>query len=197
MKRLGVVIGGGLVVVALGLSLIGGNVFAQSSSSSTATNDAEMRQAYLDAVADELGVSTADLEAAMTAGELAVVDQMSANARERVLNGEGIFPRDGRPGVRIQSRIQDRFEIRMGLRDGSGLADLATFLGITENDLKADLQSGDTLVEIAAANGKSVDELRTFLIQQATDRIDQRLQETSTDTGVDGNTEATPIAAAA
>ena len=202
MKRRGLVIGSGLMMLVVGLLLVGGNVFAQSATpAANSSNSDDFRQAYINAAAAELGVSSADFEAAMTAGELAVVDQMGANARARIENGEGLFPFGGRDGGRDGGRHHgrdrggDRFD--MGMRDGSGMSDMATFLGITENDLKASLKGGDTLAEIATANGKTLDELRTFLIQQATDRIDQRLQETTVDNDVDVESTASPAASVA
>ena len=54
----------------------------------------------------------------------------------------------------------------------------AAFLGITEDELKAELD-GSAFLEVAEANGKTIDDVRAFLIQQATDQIDERLQAAS------------------
>ena len=58
---------------------------------------------------------------------------------------------------------------------GIDLADAATFLAITEDELKTELETG-TFLDIATSHGKTTDEVRAFLIEQATADIDERLQ---------------------
>jgi len=72
----------------------------------------------------------------------------------------------------IQDRIDDR---RERVLEHIDLTDGAAFLGITEDELRAELQSGKTPIEIAEEHGKTQDEIRAFLVQQATERIDARL----------------------
>ena len=61
---------------------------------------------------------------------------------------------------------------------GVDVADAAAFLGITEEELK-DQIDGSTFLQIAEANGKTTEDVRAFLIQQATAQIDERLQAAS------------------
>ncbi|MEZ4507642.1 MAG: hypothetical protein R2848_17755 [Thermomicrobiales bacterium] len=58
---------------------------------------------------------------------------------------------------------------------GVDMADAAIFLGITEDELRTELD-GSTFLAVALAHGKTNDDVRAFLIQQATEQIDERLQ---------------------
>ena len=64
---------------------------------------------------------------------------------------------------------------------GAELEGIAEFLGVSEGELQDDLRSGMSLVEIAEANGKTREEIRTYLIERATERIDEQLQESTSD----------------
>ncbi len=86
----------------------------------------------------------------------------------------------------------------MGRMQGIDVDALATFLGVTEDDIKADIQAGSSLAEIAEANGKTRDELKTFLVQQfeagLDTIIDASRDDVTTDAtdGVGGTDDATP-----
>jgi len=59
----------------------------------------------------------------------------------------------------------------MGHRGPVELATAAEFLGLTEDELLAELQSGKTLAEVAKAQGKSVQGLIDALVADATAKI--------------------------
>ncbi len=71
---------------------------------------------------------------------------------------------------------------------------LASFFGVTVDDLRLELRQGMSLAEVAAAYGKSRDELRTFLIDQIQDDLDT-LIDAGAGTPADVNA-ATPSAGA-
>jgi hypothetical protein len=80
---------------------------------------------------------------------------------------------------------------------------IADYLGLTTEQLKADLDAGESLAQIAVAQGKTRDDLRTFMIQQSTTAIDAALDQTTTSkangstTGGNGTAaNSTPSAAA-
>ncbi len=50
---------------------------------------------------------------------------------------------------------------------------LATFLGMTADELKAEMRTGSSLAEVAEAHGRTRDELKTFLIEQYTAGLDE------------------------
>lgn len=81
-------------------------------------------------------------------------------------------------GGMIQERIDDRWE---RIIENIDLTDGAAFLGITEDELRAELLNGKTPIEIAEEHGKTQDEIHAFLIQQATERIDAGLDVETTD----------------
>jgi hypothetical protein len=53
-----------------------------------------------------------------------------------------------------------------------GLDAAATYLGLTEAQLRTRVESGKTLAEIAKAEGKSVDGLKQALVKEAKDHLD-------------------------
>jgi hypothetical protein len=59
----------------------------------------------------------------------------------------------------------------MGHRGHHHLATAAEFLGLTEEALMAELQTGKTLAEVAEAQGKSVQGLIDVLVAEATTKI--------------------------
>lgn len=59
----------------------------------------------------------------------------------------------------------------MGHRGPHHLATAAEFLGLTEEALMTELQTGKTLAEVAEVQGKSVQELIDVLVAEATTKI--------------------------
>lgn len=206
MKRWFITAGGGLLALTLILTGNNASVFAQDGAATEATEeDFNPREAYLEALATELGVTVEALEEAMTNAELQMIDRWAEEAKDRVANGEPVFPNlGGIFGGDFGGRVHIRDRAPGGMMGPAvtivtgrewleeGIAGLATFLGITEDDLRTDLRSGMTLIEIAEANGKTQDELRTYLIEQATERIDEQLQETADDAEATEDQPATP-----
>jgi hypothetical protein len=58
---------------------------------------------------------------------------------------------------------------------GQWLQGIAGFLGISQSDLNTALQNGQTLAQIAQAHGKTAADLKAFLMNQASTRIDSLL----------------------
>ena len=74
---------------------------------------------------------------------------------------------------------------------------LANFLGISVDDLRLELRQGMSLGEVAAAHGKSRDDLRAFLTEQVQDNLDAIIDAgAGTQTNGDAGTpvDATPAA---
>jgi len=59
-----------------------------------------------------------------------------------------------------------------GFGFGAGLDEAAAYLGLTEAELRTQLQSGKTLAQVAQAQGKSVDGLKQALVAAATKKLD-------------------------
>jgi hypothetical protein len=60
-----------------------------------------------------------------------------------------------------------------GMMGGGFLGPVASFLGISNTDLQTELKNGQTLAQIAQAHGKTADDLKTFLLNQESSRIDK------------------------
>jgi len=112
-------------------------------------------------LAENLGISLEELQAAVRQTGLDIVDEkvadgtiteeQAARIRERIENGE--FPFFGRP--------QHRPHLGGYLGE-----ELAKFLGITTDELRDARQNEQSLAQIAEANGKSRQEVIDFLVGQ-------------------------------
>lgn len=65
------------------------------------------------------------------------------------------------------------YGLQMGRNFGSMAANVAQFLGISLEELKADRQSGKSMVQIASEQGVSEQELVDYVIGQRSTQIDQ------------------------
>jgi hypothetical protein len=131
------------------------------------------REAVVNDVAGRLGVTPTALqnafkaalkdqvEAAVTAGTLT---RAQADAIEaRIASGE--MPAFGGPGGPGGMH-----------RGGEKLAAAATYLGLTEAQLRTQLESGKTPADVAKAQGKSVDGLVTTMVDAEKAELDQAVQ---------------------
>jgi lambda repressor-like predicted transcriptional regulator len=141
----------------------------------------ELRDAYLAQLAQELGISQEDLEAALTRTALAMLDEAvadgrisedeAAEIRERIESGEVV------PFGPFFGRHHAGHVFGKGFHLGVALGDLAEFLGVEEQVVAEGLRDGQSLAQIAEANGKSRDDLRSYLLSQ----LDERLSEAVAD----------------
>jgi hypothetical protein len=134
----------------------------------------EERQAVLDDAAGRLGVEPSELEDALEEALKARVDaavddgrlteEQGAELKERIDSGELPFLRGMHgPGGFGHLGHLARFP---------ALTAAADFLGIEEAELRDRLRDGDTLAEIAKAEGKPVDALVGALVTDAEKRLD-------------------------
>lgn len=63
----------------------------------------------------------------------------------------------------------------MIIHSGAGLDDLAEFLGLKPEELKSALRSGKSLAQVAKEQGKNREDLKNYLMAQATPRISARI----------------------
>jgi predicted RNA-binding protein associated with RNAse of E/G family len=61
--------------------------------------------------------------------------------------------------------------LRGEIADGEMLEDVATYLGISSDTLRTELQSGQTFAQIAVTQGKTEEELITFIVSKRTDEL--------------------------
>lgn len=173
MKRIILAIGSFGLVALLGITIAGGIVDAQTSGpAGTSATGTSKKDQFLSTLAGKLGVSTGTLQTAIeqTTGEL------------------GFGP--GRFAERLRERIHDRIDIhRDRVIERIDLTQAAAFVGLTEDELQTELRNGKTFIEVARDHGKTTEDVRAFLIQQATAHIDERLQAAETAPASDSVTE--------
>lgn len=163
--------GSGSSASALGLT--DGQV-AQIALQTQATPEAE-REAYLQKIADNLGVDLAALKEAIGKANTDTLDEKVADGtipqeradavRERLATGETFFFGGRGPGGPGHHR---------GFGFGADPAALAQFFGIDAETLRSELQT-KSLATIAGEHGKSVDELKTFLTAELETRLAEKV----------------------
>ncbi len=192
-------------------ALIGGAgtgiVMAQSGSGTSGTasttvqalaheQGAADQSTFITELAKNLGISEDALRAALKTTSLAHIDKALADgkitqaqadaAKTRIAAGNGSLfgfgGGHGGPGG-----------MEHGGRGGFAGADVATFLGITESAIRTELQGGSTLAQVAANHGKSRDQIRQFLIDENSKRIDQAVTDGKI-TAADATTKKTEFA---
>jgi len=159
---------------AVGLAALGGGGAAVAAARS-GDSPAAQNQAIAADAAGQLGVSAADLtaaikkamvdqiEAKVTAGTLTKAQATAIEARLAASDAP-LFALGGGPGGPGHH----------GGRDGGPISfdAAATYLGISASDLRAQLAAGKSLAAIAVANGKSADGLKAALTTAATKDLD-------------------------
>ena len=143
----------------------GGAAIAASDSSRSEEN-----QAVLDDAAKKLGISPSKLGNAL---KQALADRIDAAvAAGRLTKDEGDT---------LKQRLSSAdFPLFGGLRRGfghpgfaRGLGAAADYLGLTEIQLRSELQGGKTLAQVALAHGKTANGLIDALVANAKKRLDQ------------------------
>ncbi len=182
-----------LVAGATGLAVLAGAGGAYAATQSTTptkpklaiarVDGAAEQKAFLDDVAKRLNVSRDQLDAAVKGAAEARIDaavaagkltkEQGEAAKKRLAAGAppmfgpgpifGGGPRGGHPD-----------KIR-GI--GFGLREAATYLGLTVEQLHAQLRDGKSLADVAKAQNKSVDGLKAALKSQLTAKLDQAVKD--------------------
>ena len=163
------------VGVALVVALGAGAVMAQSGGGSSGNTT------FLDRVAQKLGIETPklrdaitstrneDIDAAVQKGDL--TQKQADELKQRAADAPGFgdhFGKPGRPGKGFGGH---------GFAPGRGMGveqqALADFLGIPVPQLETELQASNaTLATVAAAHGKSADDLKAFISTSLKTKLD-------------------------
>jgi hypothetical protein len=154
-------------------------------------------------IATAHGKSTADLKAFLTA-------QMKTRLDAVVAAGKMTSQQEQNALTGLSSRLDQIINAKPGARPegpgkgagrgfGGWLQPVAGFLGITQSDLNTAIQNGQTLAQIAQAHGKTSADLKAFLLNQESARIDSLLNANLSHTGRRGfgkqpGTQSTPSA---
>ena len=144
----------------------------------TDTNsDVEDKQArgehFLELLAGNLGIGVDELQSAWRQTQLDLVDEALADGR--ITEEQATEIRD-----RIESGEAPLFPFgHHGRHHGGGpmlKGDVADFLSMTPRELFDALKGGQTLAQVAEAQGISVDDLKAHLLQEITDNVNQAVE---------------------
>jgi hypothetical protein len=164
--------------IAIAVVLGGGAAIAASGGGSASPN------AFLDSVAQHLGISPQKLNDAVKA---ASIDQVDAALKEgritkaqadelkaRIQSGDAhLF---GVPPFGFR-RFGPGFHGGMHHLFGDKLSAAASYLGLTEAELRTKLAAGQSLADVAKAQGKSVDGLKSAILDAAKKNLDQAVSD--------------------
>ena len=161
-----------VAIVAAAVLAVALGVTGAVAASRALTADDEHR-AVLDDAADRLGVEPSELEDALQEALKARVDaaveegrlteEQGVELKRRIDSGEMPFLRGlGKPGPGHFHHFARVPAVRAA----------ADYLGLEEDELRERLRDGDTLAEIAKAEGKAVDGLVGALVADAEKRLD-------------------------
>ncbi|MGD9711937.1 MAG: hypothetical protein AB7V46_07730 [Thermomicrobiales bacterium] len=167
MKRWVLAFAGVLMASTVLLGGFSGLTYAQSDVSTPLPDTGgpqDVTMTFQEALATELGISVDELQAAID-GAMGLAGQ-DGLAREGGPGFAGRHHRPAHPGLMRKGG---------GAQLDEAFAEFAAFLGVTEEQLRAEREAGLNIIEIAAKYGKSEDQLRAYLIEMATKRIDERL----------------------
>ena len=130
---------------------------------------------FLSRLAGNLGITQEELETAIDETQLELLDEAvadgrvsedkAAEIRERIESGEGGLGPFGRGFKRGFAH-----GYRLGHLGAAGEG-LAEFLGIGVEDLRAALADGQSLAQVAEANGSSAEELSAYLLGELETRL--------------------------
>ena len=120
------------------------------------------------------GATPADVAIAQGVDPSALVDALVAPLAERVsawvLEGPTVHPRGS------AERPPDRRGLRAGARVRQFLTRSAEAIGIDLETLRAGIQGGQSIAEIAAANGSSADAVVAALVSQGEERLQRAVE---------------------
>jgi polyhydroxyalkanoate synthesis regulator phasin len=171
-RRLGRWLTGAVAGLALCAVLIGGTALAQTDGAGSG-----LQQAFLERLAERLGITTAELQTAMTeAGNAAVDDavasgdltQEQGDAMKERIAGDDDFSGFGRG---------HRWHGPGGPGHAVHLDTIATTLGMTTDELRAELEAGTTLTDIIAAQSQTVDAVVDALVAEKQAMLDEKVAE--------------------
>jgi hypothetical protein len=153
-----------MVGAAAVLAAAGGSVAVASSQSGSPSEES---QAVIDDAAKQLGIPSSKLSDALKKALSDRVDAAVAAGRITKAEGDALKQRITANGVPLFGGLRHGFgHLRLG-----GLESAAAYIGMTEAQLRTELEGGKSLAEVATTHGKSVDGLVNALYADATKKL--------------------------
>ncbi len=128
-------------------------------------------------LAENLGITQDELEAAIDETQIEIVDEkvadgtltedQAAQLRERIESGEGGF---------FGPVLRHKQGMRHGGGGFHGGADVAEFIGVTPEELRAAIEGGQSIVQVAEANGVSEQELTDYLLGEIETKLAEAVE---------------------
>src|SRR5580765_3736905 len=132
------------------------------------------RQAVIADAAKQLGIAPAKLDAALKTALKHRVDAAVAAGKLTKAQGEALKARiDSGDGPLFPAGGHRPHGFGHEVHHGLKLDAAATYLGLTEEELRTELESGKTLSQIATAHGKTPDGLVSALVDAASKKLDE------------------------
>src|SRR5579859_182714 len=166
-----------MLIGAVAALAAGGAVGGALAASGTFDPKAE-RQAFLNDAAGRLGVTSTKLEDALKAAAIDRVD--AALAAGQITKDEADAMKAAINAGRLPIGIPGAgpgFHHGFGFRGGAFLDAAATYLGLTDDQLRTQLESGKSLADVAKAQNKSVDGLKQAMIAAVQSKLDQAVKD--------------------
>ncbi len=167
------IVGGGLATIALATTVTAGSVFAASPPTSTTTSAQSSDQTFVDRLAQNLGLSSDQVQQGIQTTEDQMVDDQVSSGKITSAQGDALKKQ-------IDSGQIDQFffgghGFGIGGPHGHGedMSVIANTLGITTDQLQSDLSSGTTLKDEITNHGKAVDDVVTAIVAQEKSEMDQ------------------------
>lgn len=175
-KRL-IIVAGSIAVVAILAVGAFATVFAEGTpTSSTGSSPSSRAQVFLQRLASNLGITTDKLQQGLKETANQYVDQAQANgkitqqqadaAKQKIANSNGLSPFTHFFGRR--NRMIGRLQV-------ASLQDIAKALNMTPQDLRNQIQSGQTLAQIIQSKSMTVDQVVSSVVSQVKTNLDQKV----------------------
>ena len=132
----------------------------------------EESKALLDDVAEELGVEPSRLSEALRQAYENRLDEAVQSGELTQAEADELRERLEAGDVPLLRGLHGPGGHHGGLHVRAGLDAAATYLGVTEAELRESLRDGETLAEVARAEGKSVDGLVDALVAEAREKLE-------------------------
>jgi hypothetical protein len=168
----------GLVLGAFAIAAVGAQEDSPTPSPAAEEEGESRRDNYKEKLAENLGISLEDLEAAIKQTHLDLIDEALADGkiteerademRERVENGDPVFP--GFPSGPGGPRHHIRFGPLGPLLDSA-----KDVLGLEDGDIMDAYADGKSLADLAEEKGISVEDLKSQLLDAAKADLDEKV----------------------